>query len=49
MDKMSNGIKTSLKPIIEDNNTNNSCDRSENKKKENNILFIKPFQINVVE
>jgi len=49
MDKMSNGIKTPLKPIIEYNNTNNSCDRSENPKKENNILFIRPFQLNVIE
>ena len=43
MEKMIKGTKASLKPTIEDNNPNNNCDRSENQKIENKILFVRPL------
>lgn len=43
VDKMSKGINGSFRPIVEENNPNSSCDRRENQKTENKILFISPF------
>lgn len=43
VDRISNGIYGSFKPRLEENKPSNNCDKRENQKIENKILFVSPF------